>query len=69
MAKIKLGKPDTSMTAPTHIKGVKQGNSIGNYEKQTGHHADGRASAAKSTGINAGSREPIDPRMPNLPPA
>jgi hypothetical protein len=69
MAKLKLGKPDKATDAPTHVKGIKQGNSTGNYEKQDGHHPDGRASAAKSTGINAGSREPIDPRMPNLPPA
>ena len=69
MAKIKLGRADKPTDAPTHVKGVKQGNSVGNYEKQSGHHEDGRASAAKSTGINAGSREPIDPRMPNLPPA
>jgi len=69
MAKIKLGKKDTPTDAPTHVKGIKEGNSTGNYEKQNGHMADGRASAAKSTGINIGSREPIDPRMPNLPPA
>jgi hypothetical protein len=69
MAKIKLGKPMKSTDAPTHVKGIKQGNSTGNYEKQDGHLPDGRSSAARSTGINTGSREPIDPRMPNLPPA
>ena len=69
MAKLKLGKRDKPTDAPTHVKGIKQGNSTGNYEKQDGHRADGRATAAKSTGINAASREPIDPRMPNLPPA
>jgi hypothetical protein len=69
MAKIKQGKKDTPTDAPTHVKGIKEGNSTGNYEKQNGHMADGRASAAKSTGINIGGREPIDPRMPNLPPA
>ena len=69
MAKLKLGKGDKPTDAPTHVKGIKQGNSTGNYEKQDGHRADGRATAAKSTGINAASREPIDPRMPNLPPA
>ena len=68
MARIKLGKKDKPTDAPTHVQGVKQGNSTGNYEKQAGFHPDGRATAAKSTGINAGKREPIDPRMPNLPP-
>ena len=30
---------------------------------------DGRSTAARSTGINPGMEEPIDPRMPNLSPA
>jgi hypothetical protein len=54
---------------PTHVRGTKAGNAKGNYEKQSGHLPDGRATAAKSTGINPKAREPIDPRMPNLPPA
>ena len=69
MARIRLGKKDKPTDAPTHVKGIKEGNSTGNYEKQNGHKPDGRASAAKSTGINVGGREPIDPRMPNQPPA
>jgi hypothetical protein len=68
MAKLRLGRASTAPDAPTHVKGVKQGNSKGNYEKQVGHLPDGRATAEKSTGINPGSRDPIDPRMPNLPP-
>jgi hypothetical protein len=38
-------------------------------EKQPGHNADGTVTAARSTGINPKAHEPIDPRMPNLPPA
>ena len=53
---------------PTHTPGIKQGNSPGNYERQTGHLEDGRSTAARSTGINPGMEEPIDPRMPNLSP-
>jgi hypothetical protein len=34
-----------------------------------GHQPDGTSSAERSTGINPGAREPIDPRMPNLSPA
>ena len=52
----------------THTKGVKQGNATGAYEKMTGHLDDGRSTAARSTGINPGKEEPIDPRMPNLSP-
>ena len=69
MAKLKLGKPATSMDATTHVAGIKQGNSKGNYERQGGHKPDGRSTAERSTGINASKREPIDPRMPNLSPA
>jgi hypothetical protein len=53
----------------THVEGIKQGNSKGNYEKMTGHKPDGTSTAERSTGVNAGAHEPIDPRMPNLSPA
>jgi hypothetical protein len=69
MAKMKLGRAQTSMDKPTRVKGVKQGNSRGNYEKQAGHLPDGRSTAERSTGINPSNRDPIDPRMPNLSPA
>lgn len=62
-----MGKP--KMDGPAHIPGIKQGNAKGNYERQPGHKPDGRSTAERSTGINAGAREPIDPRMPNLSPA
>ena len=52
-----------------HVKGIKQGNATGNYEKSTGHNADGTSDQRRSTGVNAAAREPIDPRMPNLSPA
>jgi hypothetical protein len=54
---------------PAHVKGINQGNSRGNYEKQTGHRPDGTSTARRSTGVNPKGREPIDPRMPNLSPA
>jgi len=53
----------------THVKGIKSGNSTGNYERQGGHQPDGTSTQKRSTGINSGAREPIDPRMPNLSPA
>ena len=61
------GGPKPDITA--HTRGIKQGNSRGNYDKQEGHRPDGRSSSRRSTGINAGAMEPIDPSMPNLSPA
>jgi len=58
-------KPD----APAHVKGIKQGNSKGNYDSMAGHKPDGTSTAVRSTGVNAKDEEPIDPRMPNLSPA
>jgi hypothetical protein len=66
---MKVGKPKVKPDAPRHVKGTKQGNSTGNYERQKGHLPDGRATAERSTGVGAKRRNPIDPRMPNLPPA
>ena len=66
---LRVGKADVKTTAPTHVAGVKEGNAVGAYEKQTGHLSNGKSTAARSTGINAKSAEPIDPRMPNLSPA
>jgi hypothetical protein len=68
MAKLKRGRYDKPTDAPAHVKGIKQGNSTGNYDKQKGHLPDGRRTAAASTGINPKQHGPIDPRMPNLPP-
>jgi hypothetical protein len=65
---IRTGKPDVDTQALGHTPGVRQGNSRGNYEKQSGHKPDGRATAERSTGVNADAMNPIDPRMPNIPP-
>ena len=39
---LKVGKPDVAPDAPSHVPGIKQGNSRGNYKKQAGHLPDGR---------------------------
>lgn len=65
---LKIGKPHVKPDAPSHTKGVNEGNK-GPNETQRGHNADGTVTAARSTGINPDARDPIDPRMPNLPPA
>jgi hypothetical protein len=54
---------------PSHVKGIRQGNAKGNYESMPGHKPDGTSTAQRSTGVNPGAMEPIDPRMPNLSPA
>ena len=66
---IKVGKPDVRPDAPSHTTGIRMGNAKGNYEKQAGHLPDGKATAERSTGVNASKRNPIVPQMPNLPPA
>jgi hypothetical protein len=58
--------PPPDVTA--HIAGIRQGNELGSFEKQGDFLPDGRATASRSTGVNAEKRNPIDPRMPNLPP-
>jgi hypothetical protein len=55
-------------TLASHTRGIRMGNQPGSYEKQAGHLPDGKATAARSTGVNAADREPIDPRMPTLSP-
>ena len=77
MGNIRVGKPDTKPDAPAHTPGVAQGNAPGGTAAdpgliETGEAGAGRPSvrstARKSTGINAKSRNPIDPNSPNLPP-
>lgn len=68
MGAIRVGKPDVSPDAPSHVDGIAQGNSKGNYEKMAGHLPDGRRTAGSSTGVDPPHHEPIDQRMPNLPP-
>jgi hypothetical protein len=69
MANIRVGKPDTRPDAPAHTPGVAGGNDLGGYEKMAGHLPNGKATAERSTGINAGKRNPIDSNSPNLSPA
>lgn len=67
-ANLKVGRADVDLELPSHTRGTRQGNEPGAYEKQGGHLKNGRSTAARSTGINAEARNPIDPRMPNLSP-
>jgi hypothetical protein len=65
---LRIGTPDVSPDLPSHVEGIKQGNSKGSYEKMDGHLADGRSTSRRSTGVNPGAMDPIDPSMPNLSP-
>lgn len=67
-----MAKQDVSYDAPSHTPGTKRGEEVA---KKKGREA-GRDNPLKamrtgrdSTSINAEDMEPIDPRMPFLPPA
>jgi hypothetical protein len=62
---VKNPRPDIDY----HTNGTKRGEEW-TYEgrKQPGMEGDART-ARDATGINADKRKPIDPRMPELPPA
>lgn len=68
MAEIRTGKPDTTPDAPSHTKGVYEGNSVGAYEAQPGHHRDGTTDARRSTGVSPRTHDSTLPVMPSLPP-
>lgn len=57
---ILVGKPDVSPTAPTHVRGVHEGNQPISTLGQDG--------ARRSTGIAPELHGPLDPRMPKLTP-
>ena len=74
-----MAQHDTSSDAPSHDTGTGKGEEKSTYEgKESGRHdagtthADrpaGTSTARDSTGINPDDKEPIDPQMPNMPPA
>ena len=74
VANLRVGRPDVSPSRPTHVAGIREGNEVGSIFREAGLHQDpddarfATASAERSTGINPRARDPIDPRMPHLPP-
>lgn len=75
---LKVGTADTTHDAPSHTPGVAQGNETGGIEGDPGLYYTGetgagrptaKSTARKSTSINPGARNPVDPSSPNLPPA
>ncbi len=71
IANVRVGRPDTTMSRSSHVRGVRQGNRRSRIVEQEGHHHDGNrmtADARRSTAISPERHDPIDPRSPNLPP-
>jgi hypothetical protein len=81
---IRVGEPDIDPGVPTHTPGIPEGNALGGFEGTPGFYYDpttpvpnhperrrgmGKATAERSTGVNAGARNPIDPSAPTLTPA
>jgi hypothetical protein len=57
-------KPDT----PSHSRGTHKGEGRAESQREPGR--EGKTATARSaTSINPKAHEPIDPRMPHLPPA
>ncbi len=65
---IRVGHARIKPTTPTHVRGTRMGNQLGNYENSPGHLPRGLSTGRRSTGINPGDRNPILPNMPNLSP-
>lgn len=69
---LRVGKRDVELTAPSHVRGVRQDNRKRGFERMPGVSrlkGELEADARRSTGICADAREPIDPSMPRLSPA
>ncbi len=57
---------------PTHVAGTSKGEEwVIKHGLEAGRHGQDQPhrTARDSTSINAADRDPIDPRMPNIPPA
>ncbi len=65
-----MEEQDTSSDATTHTPGTAKGEEqIENQGKEPGRDEESHRTARDSTGINPEASEPIDPRMPHMPPA
>jgi hypothetical protein len=63
-----MAKQHTKPDSPAHTPGVHKGEEWSRNHKEPGRE-NATVTARSATGINAKNRAPIDPRMPNLPPA
>jgi hypothetical protein len=73
IANIRVGKPDVEPSAPSHVRGVFQGNHPHRTQRHKGIEEEGpdfaTGTARRSTGIRPDEHDTIDPRMPKLSPA
>lgn len=72
IANVRVGRPDVSPTAPSHVPGVFEGNRKHWFERPRGFHDEelrGTGSARRSTAIRPDAHDVIDPRMPKLSPS
>lgn len=71
MDNLRVGRPDTSPSKPSHVRGVREGNQPGGVAREEGLVRAGgalRATGRRSTGINPDRREPLAADMPVLTP-
>jgi hypothetical protein len=73
IANVKVGKAQVKTTAPSHIAGTRQGNKLHSLSRTRGlHKRKGgkmvKATASRSTGVNALFRNSIVPGAPRLTP-
>jgi hypothetical protein len=64
-------EPDVSPDAPSHTPGTAKGEErVQRHGREPGRHTRSpNRTARDATSINAEDLEPIDPRMPEIPPA
>jgi hypothetical protein len=65
---MKMSDHDSNSATPAHTPGTPKGEEGSKYGNSPGWHGNTRTSR-DATGVNADARRPIDPRMPNMPPA
>ena len=63
-----MARQHTTPDKPSHTPGTHRGEEWVRHQKEPGRETE-TATARYSTSINAKDRDPIDPRMPHLPPA
>ena len=76
---VRVGRPDVRPSAPSHVRGVHEGNESRHVARNEGivrlapegerdDEPKAVGTARRSTGVASRRHGPIDPRMPNLSP-
>ncbi|MGI8405095.1 MAG: hypothetical protein ACR2OE_10120 [Thermomicrobiales bacterium] len=74
---LRVGKRQTTPDADAHVQGNREGNQPGSFDRDPGLYSTGetesgrptgKGTARRSTGVNPGPKNPIDPKSPNLSP-